>query len=162
MAGELGKSVAEQLKPRLDEDEARKLQTEDDEVYDERVLNALEARLQPEIEAFNGVAPEADQISMQKGGKMLKLFAGERPALGVIPKSRQLLLVKPTDETPSFHFHVQGGPTEFVYQGTNDGRISPNAPLQQDDLLKGILRMSTGKPFAAAAAGEISSTGFYR
>ncbi len=170
MAGELGRDVAEELKPRLDADEQRKLQTEPDEVYDERVLTALETRLQPEIEAFNQVAPEADQIALKKSGGMLKISVDEKPSLGVIPKNRQLLLVKPSDTAPSYHFHVSGGPEEFSYTGVVDGRISPNPAVKQDELLKGIFRLATGKPFEAERTGDAantgtsaaSSTGFYR
>lgn len=143
MAGELGKSVAEELKPQLESDEQRKLQAEDDDTYDERVLTALDAALQAEIEGFNQTAPEADQLQVKNSGGMLKITRGEHQALGVIPKHRRLLLAEPLENEPTETFHVHGGPEQFRFSSGSAGE------LDQDGLLRGILRLSTGHGFRA-------------
>lgn len=143
MAGKIGNSAAEDLKGKLEIDEQRKMRSMDDETYDAQLMGHLLERLKPEIESFNEQSKAADQLKMEKGSSMLEFFRDNKPAYAVLVQHRQLLFLDPKSTTPVRTLAVTGGPEEYAFAGGS----GVAAPIVEDDLLKGILRVAAGARF---------------
>lgn len=143
MAGEIGKSAAEELKGKIDVDEQRKEQALDDETYDAQLLKHLQERMKAEIESFNEQAKAADQLKMEKGSSMLQLFRDNKPAFAVMVQHRQVMFLDPRSTAPVCTLRATGGPEEYAFL-SGPGSA---AAMGEDDMLKGLLRMAAGAMF---------------
>ena len=129
---QLGKQLAEQMQGKLDSDEAHRLATEDDKVYDARVLTMLETKLKAAVTGFNDVAKAADQLSVEKGTGMLQFYKANLPVLAAKVQHRELGILPAMQSTPVQTYAITGGPDEFIFSGK-----------PQTDFLKELLTMVT-------------------
>ena len=88
---DLGKQLAEQMKGKLDSDEAHRLETETDEDYDKRVLTVLETKLKAATLGFNDIAKAADQLTVEKGSSMLQMYKANLPVFAAKEFLKDLL-----------------------------------------------------------------------
>ena len=131
--GTLGKQVAEQMGSKLDADEAHRLATEGDDVYDAQALAKLEEKLKGEITGFNDIAQAADQLAIEKGKGMVQIFKANLPVFAVLIQHRTAAIVPAGQKTAVQNVPVTGGPDTFTF-----------GSQPQPEFIKSLLIMATG------------------
>ena len=143
--GQIGKQAADELSGKIHVDEQRKLNNESDENYDAQFQQQLVAKLKPEIEAFNEKAEFADTLDMHTESGMLQFFRDNKPAYALLIRNRQIHFLDPGSSTPVSSVQVTGGPYEYFFHGGSGSA----APMEDADVVKGLIRLAAGGKFQA-------------